>query len=245
MSVLPTPPWAHGSQDWEQGRSWNGECGRKGCCRLWPWDSKEQEQGVWGKGIGVGGRVAVTTALAWIRAGVEVRCQGRGRVVVLSPEVEGKKVLGEISKGVVEPHFGVVSGVRRQVSPAQPAAGHSLPWYPGPPALADWAEWDRQRREGGRKGGSCRLRRAGWGEPVSQSPGIRSPRVISFFPPSLFPTRKGLILLTHVAHPSEKACLRLARGLSGDALAPGAGTTPVLASSHHLPTPSHAFAPRT
>lgn len=30
-------------------------------------------------GIGVGGRVAVTTALAWIRAGVEVRCQGRGR----------------------------------------------------------------------------------------------------------------------------------------------------------------------
>lgn len=66
-------------------------------------------------------------------------------MVVLSPGVEGKKVLGEISKGAAEPHFGVVSGVRSQVSPPQPAAGHGLPWDPCPLPLADWAGWDSQQ----------------------------------------------------------------------------------------------------
>lgn len=63
--------------------------------------------------------------------------------------------------------------------------------------------------------------------------------MISFFPLSLFPTRKDLMLLIYVAHPSEKACLCLTRGPSGDTIAPGVGTTPVLSSPHQLLSPSH------
>lgn len=130
----------------------------------------------------------------------------------------------------------MVFGVRSQFSSSQPAAGPDLPWDPCPLPLADWVERDSQQQE---EGGSGPAQEGwlGW-EPVSQSLEIRSPTVISFFPPSLFPTRKGLMLLINVAHPSEKACLHLAGGLSGDGIAPGAGTTPVLASSHHLLTPS-------
>lgn len=113
-------------------------------------------------------------------------------MVVHSPGVEGKKVLREVSKGVVEAHFGVVFGVRSQFSSSQPAAGPDLPWDPCPLPLADWVERDSQQQE---EGGSGPAQEGwlGW-EPVSQSLEIRSPTVISFFLPSLFPTRKGLML---------------------------------------------------
>lgn len=88
-------------------------------------------------------------------------------MVVLSPEVEGKKVLGEISKGVVEPHFGVVSGIRSQVSPAQPAAGQSLPWDPGPQL---WWTGLSGIGSGRREGGSGWLGRAGWGGACEPEP---------------------------------------------------------------------------
>lgn len=55
--------------------------------------------------------------------------------------------------------------------------------------------------------------------------------------PIVFPTRKALMLLIQVAHPSERPA-SVWQGGSGDMIAPGAGTTPVWASSHHLLTPS-------
>lgn len=122
--------------------------------------------------------------------------------MVPSPAVEDKKVLGEIAQGPVEPCFGVVSGVRS----CPPASLPWDPWEPAPPAA--WAEGLASRRSG--EGASW----LGW-EPGSQSPGIRSPTVISFFPSGLFPTRKGLMLRIHIAHPSQKACLRLAKGALG------------------------------
>lgn len=81
-------------------------------------------------------------------------------MVVRSPGVEGKKVLREVSKGIVEAHFGGVFGVRSQFSLSQPAAGPDLPWDPCPLPLADWVEWDSQQQE---ERGSGPLRRAGWG----------------------------------------------------------------------------------
>lgn len=55
--------------------------------------------------------------------------------------------------------------------------------------------------------------------------------------PIVFPTRKGLMLLIQVAHPSERPA-SVWQGDSGDMIAPGAGTTLVRASSYHLLTPS-------
>lgn len=67
--------------------------------------------------------------------------------------------------------------------------------------------------------------------------GLAHPQVISFFVflVQSFPNKKRPEAPR--PHP-EKSCLRLARGLLGDVVATGAGTTPVPASPHRLQTPS-------
>lgn len=45
------------ARDWDQGSSWDGECGRTGSCRLWRRDLKELEQEAWDRralGVGTG-----------------------------------------------------------------------------------------------------------------------------------------------------------------------------------------------
>lgn len=92
-----------------------------------------------------------------------------------------------------------------------------------------------RRKEGA--GGRGQVACGGW-EPGCQPRGLAHPQVISFFVflAQSFPNKKRPEAPR--PHPSEKSCLRLARGLLGDAVAAGAGTTPVPASPHRLQTPS-------
>ena len=89
-------------------------------------------------------------------------------------------------------------------------------------------------------GGWGQVASGGW-EPGCQPSawGISSPtsdKRVFFFLAQSFPDKKRPEA-PH-PHPSERSCLRLARGPSGDAIAAGPGSTPVLASLHRLLTPS-------
>lgn len=89
-----------------------------------------------------------------------------------------------------------------------------------------WSVSHKQEEGASRRAGpGCRW---GWSLGASPAPGgLAHPQVISFlffFWPSLFLTRKGLEAPVHIL--LRGSCLRLGEAL-GDAVATGAGTTPV------------------
>ena len=142
-------------------------------------------------------------------------------MVVLPPGLGGEKALGELLAQVLN----VQMGKLRPRAGQHPGA--SLGWHlelgarsadPSPPqGLAfpgtlplPWLRLGHWKPAGG-----------GRGPVVTSAPGLDHPQAARSFLPSLFPTRNGLMLLLGLAHPSEKACLRLARGPSRDRIALG------------------------
>ena len=148
-----------------RGSPWNGGCRRKGSCRKWRWDIKGRAQEVrgWGQGgrdhcPGVdrgrcGGHTPGEGAWWSFRVGRRARRSSEN----FAPEFP-------ISIGAVKAPFGVVSGVRSQVSPS-PACSWAWP-YLGPPPPRTGSRGIAGRTGGaGGAGGSGGLAGVGAREP--------------------------------------------------------------------------------